>query len=216
MADVEFYFDLSSPWTRLAFNNIQPILRETGSTVRWRPFLVGGVFNAVNPSVYAGRADPDAPKNRHTWKWLSAWARLAGVPMNFPSPHHPVKSVHAMRFCCALESDQEALFRFATRAFEAYFSEQQNLDEPEVLVEVANACGLDGEDLARRAQTEEVKQRLRANTQEVIDRGGFGSPTMFVDGEIFFGNDQLPLVRQALTDVTGSTKPDASAGDRRS
>jgi 2-hydroxychromene-2-carboxylate isomerase len=216
MADVEFFFDLSSPWTRLAFHNIQPMLRETGSTVRWRPFLVGGVFNAVNPSVYAGRADPDAPKNRHTWKWLRDWARLAGVPMNFPSPHHPVKSVHAMRFCCALEADQEALFRFATRAFEAYFGDQQNLDDPSVLVEVANACGLDGEDLARRAQTEEVKQRLRVNTQEVIDRGGFGSPTMFVDGEIFFGNDQLPLVRQALTRVAASAKPDAPAGDRRS
>jgi 2-hydroxychromene-2-carboxylate isomerase len=198
MAQVEFFFDLSSPWTRLAFHNIQPILAETGAEVRWRPFLVGGVFNAVNPSVYAGRADPDAPKNRHTWKWLKDWARLAGVPMNFPSPHHPVKSVHAMRFCCALEDDQAALFRFATRAFEAYFGEQQNLDDPAVLAAIADACGFDGEDLARRSQTDEVKQRLRANTQEVIDRGGFGSPTIFVNGEIFFGNDQLPLVRQAL------------------
>jgi len=198
MAHVEFFFDLSSPWTRLAFHNIQPILRETGSTVRWRPFLVGGVFNAVNPGVYASREAPDAPKNRHTWKWLKDWARLAGVPMNFPSPHHPVKSVHAMRFCCTLEADQPALFGFATKAFEAYFGEQQNLDDPRILAAIADACGLDGEDLARRSQTDEVKQRLRANTQEVIDRGGFGSPTMFVDGEIYFGNDQLPLVRQAL------------------
>lgn len=198
MAHVEFFFDLSSPWTRLAFHNIQPILAETGATVRWRPFLVGGVFNAVNPSVYEGRANPDSPKNRHTWKWLKDWARLAGVPMNFPSPHHPVKSVHAMRFCCALEADQAALFRFAERAFEAYFGDQQNLDDPAVLVAIAEACGLDGEDLARRAQTDEVKQRLRANTQEVIDRGGFGSPTMFVEKEMYFGNDQLPLVRQAL------------------
>jgi len=208
MAHVEFFFDLSSPWTRLAFHNIQPILAETGATVRWRPFLVGGVFNAVNPSVYAGRADPNAPKNRHTFKWLKDWARLAGVPMNFPSVHHPVKSVHAMRFCCALEADQAALFRFATAAFEAYFGEQQNLDDPNVLAAVANACGLDGEDLARRSQTDEVKQQLRLNTQEVIDRGGFGSPTMFVDGEIFFGNDQLPLVRQAL----GGLPPQALGG----
>jgi 2-hydroxychromene-2-carboxylate isomerase len=211
MAHVEFFFDLSSPWTRLAFHNIQPILRETGATVRWRPFLVGGVFNAVNPSVYASRENPDSPKNRHTWKWLKDWARLAGVPMNFPSPHHPVKSVHAMRFCCALEADQDALFRFATRAFEAYFGEQQNLDDPNVLTAIADACGLDGEDLARRSQTDEVKQRLRANTQEVIDRGGFGSPTMFVDGEIFFGNDQLPLVRQALTGVVGLRTRDVPA-----
>jgi 2-hydroxychromene-2-carboxylate isomerase len=201
MAHVEFFFDLSSPWTRLAFHNIQPILAETGASVTWRPFLVGGVFNAVNPSVYAGRETPDAPKMRHTWTWLKAWARLAGVPMNFPSPHHPLKSVHAMRFCCALEADQAALFRFAEAAFDAYFRDQRNLDDPAELAAVADACGLDGETLARRAQDEAIKQQLRANTQEVIDRGGFGSPTMFVDrSEIFFGNDQLPLVRQALRD----------------
>jgi 2-hydroxychromene-2-carboxylate isomerase len=199
MAEVEFFFDLSSPWTRLAFHNIQPILAETGASVTWRPFLVGGVFNAVNQSVYASREQPDAPKHRHTWKWLKDWARLAGVPMNFPSAHHPVKSVHAMRFCCALEDDQAALARFAEAAFDAYFREQRNLDDPAILIDVANACGLDGEALARRSQEDEVKQRLRANTQEVIDRGGFGSPTIFVDGDIYFGNDQLPLVRQALS-----------------
>lgn len=201
MAHLEFFFDLSSPWTRLAFHNVQPILSETDASVTWRPFLVGGVFNAVNESVYAGRAHPDAPKNRHTFKWLLEWARLAGVPMNFPSPHHPVKSVHAMRFCCALEDDQAALFRFATAAFDAYFAEARNPDDPAVLVDVANACGLDGEALARRTQDDDVKQRLRTNTQEVIDRGGFGSPTMFVDRDrIYFGNDQLPLVRQALAE----------------
>lgn len=199
MAHVEFFFDLSSPWTRLAFRNIQPILNETDASVAWRPFLVGGVFNAVNPSVYAGRENPDNPKLRHTWTWLKEWARLAGVRMDFPSPHHPVRSVHAMRFCCALEADQDALFRFATAAFEAYFGDARNLDDPDVLVDVANACGLDGADLLRRSGLDEVKQQLRANTQEVIDRGGFGSPTIFVDKTaMYFGNDQLPLVRQAL------------------
>jgi 2-hydroxychromene-2-carboxylate isomerase len=199
MPHVEFFFDLSSPWTRLAFHNVQPILAETNASVTWRPFLVGGVFNAVNPAVYASREATDSPRMRHTWAWLSQWAELAGVRMNFPSPHHPVRSVHAMRFCCAIEDDQDALFRFATAAFEAYFGDQQNLDDPEVLIAVADACGFDGADLARRSQTDAVKQRLRDNTQEVIDRGGFGSPTMFVDKTaIYFGNDQLPLVRQRL------------------
>lgn len=199
MAHLEFFFDLSSPWTRLAFHNVRAIVRETNATVTWRPFLVGGVFNAVNDSVYAGRANPDAPKNRHTGKWLRDWARLAGVPMNFPSAHHPVKSVHAMRVCCALEDDQAALLRFAEAAFHAYFADARNLDDPAVLVSVADACGLDGEALLRRSGDHDIKQRLRDNTQEVIDRGGFGSPTMFVDRDrIYFGNDQLPLVRQAL------------------
>jgi 2-hydroxychromene-2-carboxylate isomerase len=207
MAHVEFFFDLSSPWTRLAFHNLPPILQETGATVTWRPFLVGGVFNAVNPSVYAGRETPDAPKMRHTWTWLKAWARLAGVPMNFPSAHHPLKSVQAMRCCCVLEADQIALARFAEAAFDAYFAHERNLDDPAELAAVANACGLDAQGLAARAQSDEIKARLRANTQEVVDRGGFGSPTMFVDRtQIFFGNDQLPLVRQALREAADAAQ----------
>ena len=211
MAHVEFFFDLSSPWTRLAFHNIQPILRETGASVTWRPFLVGGVFNAVNPSVYAGRETPDAPKVRHTFKWLKDWARLAGVPMNFPSPHHPVKSVHAMRFCVALEDDQAALYAFAGAAFDAYFREARNLDDPAELVAIANACGFDGATLAQLSQTHAVKGRLRASTEEAIARGAFGSPTMFVDrDQIFFGNDQLPIVGLALREAAGQV-----AGARR-
>lgn len=200
MSHLEFFFDLSSPWTRIAFHNVQPILEETGSTVTWRPFLVGGVFNAVNKSVYEGRADPDNPKIRHSNKWLKDWAQLAGLPMNFPSEHHPVRSVHAMRFCCVLEERQDDLFRFASAAFDAYFREERNLDDPDVLIEIAASCGFDGDDLARQAGSDLIKLKLRQNTQEVIDRGGFGSPMLFVNGtDIYFGNDQLPLVRRALS-----------------
>lgn len=200
-AEIEFFFDLSSPWTRLAFHNIQPIAAEAGATIRWRPFLVGGVFNAVNPAVYAARAEADNPKLRHSWKWLKEWAKLAGLPMNFPSPHHPLKSVKAMRVACVLEDRQDELFRFADHAFSAYFRDERNLDDPTVLVAVADECGFDGARLVALSETPATKERLRANTQEVIDRGGFGSPTIFVDGAMYFGNDQLPLVRQAALDA---------------
>lgn len=200
MARLEFFYDLSSPWTRIAFHNVQPIFADTGAEIVWRPFLVGGVFNAVNDSVYAGRANPDDPKFRHTFRWMREWAALAGVPMNFPSRFHPLKSVKAMRFCCVLEEDQNALFRFSERAFDAYFSQKQNLDDPGVLIAIANECGLDGDALSVRSEHPEMKERLRANTQEAIDRGAYGSPTLFVDGDkMYFGNDQLPLVRRALS-----------------
>jgi 2-hydroxychromene-2-carboxylate isomerase len=197
-ARVEFFFDLSSPWTYLAFHNIRPMLRETGAAVAWRPILVGGVFNAVNRSVYAGREDPDSPRMRFMIKSLKDWAAWSGVELDFPSEHHPVRSVHAMRFCCALEDDQPALERFAEAAFRAYFRDRRNLDDPAVLVDIANTIGLDGAALAAATATDPVKDRLRANTQQVIDRGGFGSPTIFVDGDMYFGNDQLPLVRRAI------------------
>ena len=112
MAQLTFFYDLSSPWTYLAFNNVQEVIAETQATVTWRPFLVGGVFNAVNQSVYAARANPTDPKVIHNFTWLHEWARLANLPLDFPTEYHPVKSVLPMRMCCALEHDQEVLKAF--------------------------------------------------------------------------------------------------------
>lgn len=196
---VEFFFDLSSPWTYLAFTNLWPLLERTGEQAVLRPILVGGVFNAVNPAVYAAREMTDNRKLKHSWKVLTDWAALAGVEMNFPSQWHPAKSVNAMRFACALEDDQHALRRFARAAFESYFGAQENLDDADVLAAVADSIGLDGAALKAAAQSDAVKARLRANTEEVIARGGYGSPSIFVDGsDMYFGNDQLPLVEAAL------------------
>jgi 2-hydroxychromene-2-carboxylate isomerase len=104
-----------------------------------------------------------------------------------------------MRFCCALADDQAQLVRFTQAAFEAYFTDQRNIDDPAVLVAIAGDCGLDGARLAERAASQGVKDLLRANTQEAIDRGAFGSPTFFVQGRhMYFGNDQLPLVLQRV------------------
>ena len=198
-ARVEFFFDLSSPWTYLAFTNLWPMLQRTGEQAALRPILVGGVFNAVNQGVYAAREVTDNRKLKHSWKVLKDWAALTGVAMNFPSVWHPAKSVTAMRFCCALEDDQEALRRFVAAAFESYFGRQENLDDPAVLAAVADSVGLDGALVMAASQTDAIKARLRTNTEEVISRGGYGSPSIFVDrADMYFGNDQLPLVEAAL------------------
>lgn len=196
---IECFFDLSSPWTRLTFANVRPALAGLDFAITWRPFLVGGVFNAVNPAVYESRRPENAARLARSFGWLKEWAELAGVRMNFPSAHHPLKSVNAMRMCCALEDRQDLLETFAEAAFEAYFGDQRNLDDLAVLAAVADAAGLDGAALAELAQSQAVKDRLRANTEEAIARGAFGSPTFFVAGEhMYFGNDQLPLVRQRV------------------
>lgn len=163
------------------------------------------MFNAVNPAVYESRKPENATRLARSFGWLKEWATLAGVAMNFPSEHHPLKSVHAMRFCCALEADQPALERFAHAAFEAYFADARNLDDPAQLTAVAEECGLDGRALAAIAAGQPAKDRLRANTDEAIARGAYGSPTIFVDGDhLYFGNDQLPLVRQRVAAQAGS------------
>ena len=200
---IEFFYDLSSPWTYLAFTNLFGVMERTGYCARLRPVLVGGVFNAVNQSVYAAREATDNRKLKHSWQVLKDWAALAGVEMKFPSQYHPAKSVNAMRMACSLADDMPALTEFTRAAFESYFGRQENLDDPDVLVTVANSVGLDGEAMRITAATDEVKALLRANTEEVIARGGYGSPTIFVDGKwMYFGNDQLPLVEFRLKENT--------------
>lgn len=196
---IEFFYDLSSPWTYLAFTNLFGVIERTGCCATLRPILVGGVFNAVNPAVYAAREQADNRRLAHSWKVLKDWARLAGVEMNFPSVFHPAKSVNAMRMACALADDMPALTDFTRAAFGSYFSTQENLDDPLVLIAVANSVGLDGAAVHAKSQTDDVKALLRANTDELVARGGYGSPTIFVDkDDMYFGNDQLPLVEAAL------------------
>jgi 2-hydroxychromene-2-carboxylate isomerase len=196
---VEFFFDLSSPWTRLAFANIRQTLDGLDYQLTWRPFLVGGVFNAVNPAVYESRKPENAARLARNFGWLKEWAELAGVAMNFPSEYHPLRSIQAMRFCCTLEEDQPALERFSEASFEAYFNHQRNLDDMSECVAVADKIGLDGAMLAEKAVEQSNKDRLRANTEEAIARGAFGSPSIFVAKDhMYFGNDQLPLVRQRV------------------
>jgi 2-hydroxychromene-2-carboxylate isomerase len=196
---IEFFFDCSSPWTYLAFRNIQPLATEFGETILWRPILVGGVFNAVNPSVYANRANPVPQKARYMLKDLQDWARVAGLRIRMPPTVFPVNSVKAMRACIVLEP-RGLLPAFALACFESYFGDDEDISRDDVLAAIAARVGVDAEALADAIAQPFVKAQLKANTDDLIRRGGFGSPTIFLDGgDMYFGNDRLPLVREALT-----------------
>jgi len=195
---IEFFFDVSSPWTYLAFHNIQPMAAQLGVAIAWRPILVGGVFNAVNPSVYAARDNPVPPKGAYMRKDLADWARLAGLKIVFPPRVFPVNSVKAMRGCVLLEADGK-LVPFARALFEAYWGDDEDISQDDVLARVATRAGIDPNYLFAGIAEQSVKDKLRANTEELIRRGGFGSPTLFVNGaDMYFGNDRLILVREAV------------------
>lgn len=197
MATLEFFFDCSSPWTYLAFTRIQDVIARTNAHVVWKPVLVGGIFNAVNKDVYERRASPDPRKAAYSEKDLQDWARLAGIKIGRPKPF-PVNAVLEMR-CCLAADEQGEVVPFARGCFEAYWSELKDVSQPDVIADVCKAVGLDAEETLARASAREIKDKLRANTDEVIARGGFGSPTMFVSGsDMYFGNDRLPLVEAAL------------------
>ena len=195
---IDFYFDISSPWTYLGFHNIQPLAAETGATIHWKPILVGGVFNSVNPSVYAARGNPVPAKAAYQLKDMQDWARHCGLAIKFPPTVFPVNSVKAMRGCLWLEP-QGKLVSFATAVFEAYWGGDEDISRDEVLARICAQCGIDAAGFLAGIAQQEIKDHLKANTEELIRRGGFGSPTIFVNGDdMYFGNDRLPLVRAAL------------------
>ena len=195
---IECFFDCSSPWTWLAFRNLQPLAAELGVAVSWKPVLVGGIFNAVNPSVYEFRAKGVPAKQAYLKKDLADWARRDGVKIVFPPSVFPVNSVKAMRGCIWLQS-QGALVAFAAAVFEAYWSRDEDISQDRVLASICRDLGVDQAAFFAAIATPEIKAKLKANTDEVIARGGFGSPTIFVGGsDMYFGNDRLVLVREAV------------------
>ncbi len=194
---LDFYFDCSSPWTYLAFHAVQPLAAELGARIVWKPILVGGVFNAVNQTVYESRAKPNSRKAGYMLKDLADWARLYGLRIVFPPKVFPVNSVKCMRGAF-VAIDEDKLVPYATAAFDAYWGSDLDISQESVLADIAAKAGLERQRFFAGIETADCKKRLRDNTDELIGRGGFGSPTMFVDESMFFGNDRLPLVKAAL------------------
>jgi 2-hydroxychromene-2-carboxylate isomerase len=193
---IEFFLDCSSPWTYLAFHNIQPLAREFGEEIVWRPILVGGIFNTINPSVYASRQHPVAAKEAYQKKDIADWARSAGLSIKMRPTVFPVNSVKAMRGCIFLGKD---MVPFARATFEIYWGEDKDISQDAVLTDVCKRVGVDPEKFLAGISQQAIKDQLKANTDEVMARGGFGSPTIFIDKtDMYFGNDRLPLVREAL------------------
>ena len=196
---IEFFFDCSSPWTYLAFHNIQPLAKEFGEEISWRPILVGGIFNTINPSVYATREHPVPAKLAYQKKDMADWARSTGLAIKMRPTVFPVNSVKAMRGCIHLAPEGK-LVPFARTAFEIYWGEDKDISQDAVLTEICQRVGVDPATFFAGIGQQAIKDQLKANTDEVMARGGFGSPTIFIDKtDMYFGNDRLPLIRDALT-----------------
>ena len=150
------------------------------------------------PAVYESRDNPVPAKAAYLRKDVADWARFAGLKILFPPTVFPVNSVKAMRGCVLLEADGK-LVPFARAAFEAYWGDDQDISQDDVLARVCRRAGVDADFLFAGIGRQSIKDKLRANTEELIRRGGFGSPTMFVGGtDMYFGNDRLVLVRDAV------------------
>jgi len=174
---------------------------ELNATISWRPVLVGGIFNTVNPRMYASREDTDSPRNRYILKDLQDCARQTGVNMVFPPKVFPVNSVKAMRGCIWLAQNTDSkqhLQAYIEATFAAYFTQQEDISQDAVLANICHSVGIDANAFAEGITRPDIKQMLKFNTDEAIERGAFGVPSFFVSKDMYFGNDRINLLRLAV------------------
>lgn len=191
---VEFYFDFGSPTTYLAWTQLPALCAETSAELIYKPMLLGGVFQAT------GNASPVTipSKGRFMIQDLQRFARRYGVPMQF-NPHFPINTLGLMRGAVAVQLRMPERFdAFVSTIFRALWVDGQNLGDLAVLGKVLAEAGFEPQTLLALTAEPEVKEVLKATTEEAVRRGVFGAPSMFVGGELFFGQDRLDFVREAL------------------
>lgn len=183
----------------MAFVRIQPLAQRYHTPITWKPVLVGGVFNAVNPGLYAARESLFNNEHRlaHYMKDIQDWAKYCDITIGWPE-FHPVNSVKAMRGCFVAQ-EYGLLPAYAKAVFECYWGQEQDISKEDILKPIIKQLGIDDSEFFEKIQSQAYKDKLRSNTEELIERGGYGSPTIFINkDDMYFGNDRLPLVEAKL------------------
>ena len=192
---LEFFFDLGSPTTYLAYTQLPGICAETGSQLVYQPILLGGIFKAT------GNASPITipAKGRYMLQDLARYAKRYGVPLKF-NPHFPINTLTLMRAVTGIQLHQpERFIDFIDCLFQALWVDGRNLGDPAVVAQVLAEHGFDPVQVLELTQDEAVKNALKHKTEEAIARGVFGAPSLFVGQQLFFGQDRLDFVREALS-----------------
>jgi len=189
---VEFFYDFGSPFTYLATTQIEAIVERQDAVLAWRPFLLGGVFKALNTTAPALHSQEKA-------RWMLAdlerWSTHYEIPFQM-NPLFPVNTLQAMRLAVAAQERGHQV-PLARRLFDDMWVQGKNIADPAVLTEALAFVGAPVS-LLERTASGHVKDRLKANTEEAISRGAFGAPAIFVGDELFFGNDRLIFLEKRL------------------
>jgi 2-hydroxychromene-2-carboxylate isomerase len=192
---IEFWFDFGSPTTYLAHTQLPRLAREIGAHLIYKPMLLGGVFKAT------GNASPVSVPAKGRWmnRDIARWATRYGVPFAF-NPHFPINTLTLMRGATGLQLRQspDAFMRYVDAVFDAMWVQPRNLGDAGELAAVLAKAGFDAEAFAALVADPEVKAALVAQTEQAVARGVFGAPTCFVGDEMFFGQDRLEFVREAV------------------
>ena len=190
----EFFFDVGSPAAYLAWTQLPGLCHGTGARIDCRPMLLGGVFQAT------GNQSPTSvpAKGKYMMADLQRHAQRYGVPF-MHNPHFPINTLSLMRGATALQMQQPERFdAYVDAVFRAIWVDQKNMNDPQVVAAVLQEAGFDPAALLAQAADPQVKERLKAMTQDAVARGVFGAPTFFVDGHMFWGQDRLDFVKEML------------------
>ena len=193
MPALEFFYDFGSPYSYLASTQVEALVARTGATHSWRPMLLGGVFKATGNETPAS----NMYKARYLFGDLQSWARHYDLPKVVLPRSFPTDSLKADRLALVAE-EQGKLVQWTHGAFARAFVLGDDLADAEVLTDLLRQVGMDPQASFARMLSPEIKERLRRTTEEAVDRGVFGAPTFFVNGQMFFGNDRLHFVERAL------------------
>jgi 2-hydroxychromene-2-carboxylate isomerase len=191
---VEFYFDVGSPSAYLAWTQLPKIVAEMRSEIEYRPFLLGGVFQATG-----NRSPMEVPaKGQYLQDDLQRFARRYGVPFRH-NPFFPINTLTLMRGALGLQMrDPERMVPYVDAVFRAIWVDGKNMNDAHTVSEVLQQAGFDPEKLLALGSDPAVKDQLKVVTQEAVARGVFGAPTFFVANQMFWGQDRLDFVKEAL------------------
>jgi 2-hydroxychromene-2-carboxylate isomerase len=195
-AAIDFYFDFSSPYSYIASEEIEALAERHGREVHWRPILLGVVFKASGGMPLT---ETYGPRARYSVRDFARAAAYVGVPYRHPSVF-PVGAVAASRAVLWLQREAPAQAApFIHAVFRALFVADRNISDVAVVMELAQKLGINTAQLAAGVQEDSIKNALRTAVEQAIARGVFGAPTLFVDGEMFWGHDRLPQIERWIS-----------------
>jgi 2-hydroxychromene-2-carboxylate isomerase len=194
MKSFEFWFDFGSTASYLAWTQLPALEAETGATAVLKPMLLGGVFQATG-----NQSPANIPaKGKYLFVDFDRFAERYGVPFKV-NPNFPINTLLLMRGAMVLQMKGDPRFRdYCNAMFNAIWVYSLNMNDPATAAEALRKAGFDPQALVAAASEQTTKDALKAATQKAVDRGVFGAPTFFVGDQMFWGQDRMDFVREAL------------------